>query len=208
MDILSRNLVEATIQAKKARWTFDGAVRGKASQLEQTELWNTYKSIETSVSQIQSCLERIGLVKQNVVKARWWLDVGVYMDTSLGLIYPLDSQDILKMRLDSAVEKAQEDFDKAVKEMDILVASVKTWSDPWLEQERARLATQAQQEQANALYQETKQIRQWCDYYLLREQQLYDQKRVKLEAEVQRTVTKCKQKVREIKTAVRNRSNI
>jgi hypothetical protein len=222
MDILSSTLVQANREMKKARWTYDGAVRAKASKRDQDDLWLTYTSIQDSVAKIQHHLERIGVARAEVAKARWWLDVGVYSESTLGLIYPLDSQRVSKIRLDHAVEQAQEAYVKAAKALDNLLAPIPVCSDPWLEQERQRLVnaeraaetqeaiTAGQAEQAvlaaaDAAQKESEEIQAWCEDYLLLEQQRFDQRRVRFQTEVNRTVSECNQKVREIRSAVSSR---
>ena len=156
-----------------------------------------------------------------MAKARWWLEVGVYSNSFLTLVHPLESPRIIQMRLDDAVKKAQEDYDRALAALENLLAPIPACSDPWLEQERLRLAkakrvaeaheavTQAHSAAAEkavlaaaAAQKESEEVQAWCEHYLVREQQRFDQRRVRFQTEVNRTVSECKQKVREIKSAI------
>jgi hypothetical protein len=192
MDTLSDSLIEADKEMKKARWIFDGSVRANASRKDQDELWDIYKSFQDSVEKIQNHLEFIGKAKADVARARWWLDVGVYSESSLSLVYPLDSPRILKMRLDEEVEKARIEYNRAALVLELLLAPVTRYFDPWLEQERQRVAN------SKVIPQETKSL---IEEYLIRGQQ----RRVNFKDDVNHTVSRCKQKVRAIKNTLSNR---
>ena len=192
MDTLANSLIEANKEMKKARWTFDGSVRANASRKDQDELWDIYKLFQDSVEKIQNHLEFIGKAKADVARARWWLDVGVYSESSLGLVYPLDSPRILKMRLDEEVEKARIEYNRVALVLELLLAPVTRYFDPWLQQERQRVAN------PKVIPQETKSL---IEEYLIRGQQ----RRVNFKDDVNHTVSKCKQKVRAIKNTLSNR---
>jgi hypothetical protein len=202
MDTLSKALIRATKDVKKARWTFDGAVRGKASKNDQDDLWATYMTLRRHADTIERQMGRVAAAQAEVDKARWWLEHGVYKDTSLKFIFPFDSPRIAKLRLEHAVLQAGEDLNVAQAKLQEILAST-TFSaitDPWLDQERARTKAAAAVVAAKA---ESEKLQAWCEEYLRRDQDHYEQSSG--QQHVERTVAECNKTVRQIKAAVSSR---
>ena len=198
MESLSKTLIIATNDVKKARWTFDGAVRGKASKNDQEALWATYVTLKQHVNDIENHMVRMAAAQADVEKARWWLEHGVNKDTSLKLIFPFDTPRIAKLRREHASLQAANDLEDARKKLGDL--AVKTnfaaIADPWLDQERARAKASAA---VVAAKEESEKLQAWCEEYLRREEDLYERENV------QQTVAQCNQTVRKIKAAVTSR---
>jgi hypothetical protein len=198
MESLSKTLIIAMNDVKKARWTFDGAVRGKASKNDQDALWATYVTLKQHANDIENHMVRMAAAQADVEKARWWLEHGVQKDTSLKLIFPLDTPRIAKLRREHASLQAANDLEDARKKLGDL--AVKTnfaaIADPWLEQERARAKASAA---VVAAKEESEKLQAWCEEYLRREEDLYEG------GDVQKTVAQCNQTVRKIKAAVTSR---
>jgi hypothetical protein len=128
LDSLSKNLKDAANDMKNARWRYDGAIiSGDATGEEIHLLWEEYSSFQREVLKIEDHLKRIEEAKVNVLKARWWLDIGVhsneYTFCTLPLIYPFDSLHAAEMRRADAIQKAKGDYDAAKRIFDDLTIS-------------------------------------------------------------------------------------
>jgi hypothetical protein len=203
MDTLSKTLIRATKDMKKARWTFDGAVKGKASKNDQEDLWATYMTLRRHTDAIERHMGRVAAAQAEVDKARWWLEHGVHKDTSLKFMFPFDSPRIAKLRREHAVAQADNDLQEACKKVEELLAST-TFSaiaDPWLDQERARTSAAAA---VVAAKEESEKLQAWCEEYLRREEDHYEQAPGQ-QGHVERTVAECNQTIRQIKAAVSSR---
>ena len=198
MESLSKTLIIAMNDVKKARWTFDGAVRGKASKNDQEALWATYVTLKQHANNIENHMVRMAAAQADVEKARWWLEHGIHTDTSLKHIFPFDTPRIAKLRREHASLQAANDLEDAQKKLDDLASKTNfaAITDPWLEQERARAKASAA---VVAAKEESEKLQAWCEEYLRREEELYEG------GDVQEAVAQCNQTVRKIKAAVTSR---
>lgn len=201
MDTLSKSFIRATKDMNKARWTFDGAVKAKASKNDQEDLWATYITLKGHVHAIERHMERVAVAQAEVAKAKWWLEHGIYEDTSLKFMFPFDRKDVAKLRCEHALLQAGDDLHYAENKLAELLAN-KTFSaiaDPWLDQDRARAKAAAA---VVAAKEESAKLQAWCEEYLRREEELYEPGD---KQQLENALVKCNQTVRQIKTAVSSR---